>query len=371
MLNAPIGVVSTDVVGARMQLSGGSYTKWPDVQQFYATLVQSISAQPGVEAVGAGTALPLDAAWATRLPFRVEGSAAPPIDNPVAQHVSVMPGYFETFRVRPTAGRLFAFSDTSDTEPVIVVNQTFARRVFPGEDAVGKRIVSTATRIGPLGFNLAGTVPFRIVGVVSDIQHAALGRPPEAVIYHTSRQFPYRPMHLVARGPDRAVVTAALRNALRALDPSLPLSQVRTMDERVLAAAAAPRLLMSVLSAFAVVTAALAAIGVYGLLACVVNDRRRELAIRLALGAKPSALATRITAHGLLLAGAGVFAGLVITQLLFAALLRDVLFQTRANDPVAMIAAGVLLLAAAAVACAAPARRAASVEPLEGLRLEG
>src|SRR5207244_2799925 len=118
-------------------------------------------------------------------------------------------GYFETFRVPLIAGRFFASTDTVTTEPVIIVNQTFATRVFHGEDAVGKRIVSTARNIGPLGVNLPGPVPFRIIGVVGDVQHTPIGRPAEPVIYHTARQFPFRPMHIVVRGPDAAAVAAA------------------------------------------------------------------------------------------------------------------------------------------------------------------
>ncbi len=369
MLRAPIGVVSSDVVVARLQLSGGSYAKWEDVQQFYTTLLDEIRSQPGIEAAGAATALPLDAGWATRLPFAVEGEPVASVDAPVAQHVSVSPGYFEAFRVPLISGRLFSDHDTKDTEPVILINQTLARRMFAGVDPVGRRIVSTATNIGPLGRNLAGRVPFRIIGIVGDVQHTPLGRAAEAVIYHTHRQFPFRPMNLVARGIDARTVAVAFKTALRRVDASLPLSSVRTMDERVLDAAAAPRMLMFVLTAFAAITAILAAIGVYGLLACVVNDRRQEIAIRLALGARPRSLAAVVTTQGLALTGVGITAGIVAAQLA-GTLLQDLLFQTKTSDPAALTAAAGVLLLAAAVACAFPAWRAARVEPLEGLRAD-
>jgi ABC-type antimicrobial peptide transport system permease subunit len=217
--------------------------------------------------------------------------------------------------------------------------------------------------------NSIGRGPFRIVGVVADIHQAPLAQSGEPVIYHTVRQFPYRPMTLVARGTDAAAVAAAMRAALRTLDPTLPLSSVKTMDERFRARAAAPRLLMFVLVAFAALTGTLAAIGVYGLLACVVNDRRRELAIRLALGAQPGALARLVTMQGLGLAAGGVVVGLAVAQL-SRGLLQAVLFETRTTDAVSAIAAAGLLLLAAAVACFAPARRAARVAPMEGLRGE-
>jgi hypothetical protein len=309
--------------------------------------------------------LPLDPGW--RIAFRVEGRAEQPGDYSVAQHICVSSGYLEAIGASMAAGRPFAATDRADTEPVVLVNQSFARRVFPGEDAVGRRLVSTVTNIGPLGMNVIGRGPFRIVGVVADIHQAPLGQSGEPVIYHTIRQFPYRPMTLAARGPDAAAVTAGMRSALRSLDATLPLGNVQTMTERLRALTAAPRLLMFVLTGFAVLTGVLAAIGVYGLLACLVNDRRRELAIRLALGAQPRALARLVTAQGLGLAAAGIVAGLIAAQF-SRGLLQAVLYETRTTDVPAAAVTAALLLLAAAIACLAPARRAARVAPVDGLR---
>jgi predicted permease len=350
-----------------MQLPFDGYPTWPKVDEMYHRLLESIRVQPGVQSAGAGSALPLDPGW--RMPFQIEGRAAQAGDYSVAQHVCITSGYLETMGATIVAGRSFTADDRIDTEAVVIVNQTFARRVFPGEDAVGRRIISTARNIGPLGLNARGAGPFRIVGVVADVHQAPLAQAAEPVIYHTLRQFPYRPMTLVARGADHASVAAAMRTALRSLGPTLPLSNVTTVDERFRARAAAPRLLMFVLMAFAALTATLAAIGVYGLLACVVNDRRRELAIRLALGAQPGALARLVTMHGLALAAGGIAAGLVVAQL-SRNLLQAVLFHTRTTDAVSILAAAGLLLGAAGLACLAPARRAARVAPVEGLRGE-
>ena len=264
-------------------------------------------------------------------------------------------------------GRHLQDSDSTTSEPVVVVNQTFARRTFPGEDAVGRRIVTTAQQIGPLGRNLAGTVPFRIVGVVADVHQAPIGRRGEPVIYHTLRQFPFRAMTIAGRGPDAATVVAGVRTAVRGLDGSLALGTVRTMNERFVGATAAPRLLTGVLVAFAVLTAILAAIGIYGLLAWTVNDRRRELAIRLALGAQPAALARLVTTQGLLLALLGVVLGLAVAQVA-RGLLQDVLFETRPTDMLALTAAAGVLVLAAATACLAPALRATRVNPTEGMK---
>jgi putative ABC transport system permease protein len=372
MMQAPTGVATESVVTATMQLEGSAYAQWPKVDQFYATVLDSFGRQPGIDSVGLATALPLEPGW--RLPFGVDGRPAGRAeDAPISQNVTAGPGYFETFKSRLAAGRFFTAADTSTTTPVVIVNETLARQVFPGENAVGKRILSTAQQIGPLGRNLMfasreiRTVPFEIIGVVADIHQAPIGQPAEPVIYYTHRQFPFRAMTVIARGRDTATVVSGLRNALRALDASQPLSNVRTMDDRLVNATAAPRLLTAVLTTFAVLTGLLAAVGVYGLLAWTVNDRRRELAIRLALGAQPGALARLVTGQGLILAAVGVAIGLAGAQLA-GGVLKAVLFQTRMTDVTAMAGAATLLLAAAGIACLAPARRAARVEPVEGLK---
>jgi putative ABC transport system permease protein len=372
MMHAPTGVDTDGVVTATLQLESRAYGDWPKVEHFYSALLDAVRRQPGIEAAGAANAITLEPGW--RVPFLVDGRPAPrPDDMPIAQHVSAGDGYFEAFRARLLKGRLFTPADTSDVEGVVVVNDTFAKRVFPGEDPLGKRIVSQAQQIGPLGRNLkfasreVRRVPFQIVGVVADVHQAPIGQASEPVIYHTPRQFPFRAMTIVARGSDTAAVVSGLRSAVGSLDPSLPLSNVRTMDERMVTATAAPRLLTAVLTTFAVLTGLLAAIGVYGLLAWTVNERRRELAIRLALGAQPGALARLVTQHGLTLALIGVVTGLAGAQLA-QGVLRAVLFQTHTTDVAAMAAAAGLLMLAAVLACLAPARRAARVAPAEGLR---
>jgi putative ABC transport system permease protein len=369
MMQAPTGVNPSGVVTATLQLSGTAYRDWTQVEQFYTTLLDAVRRQPGVEAAGLANAIALEPGW--RVPFGVEGR--PPVraeEAPIAQYVSVSSGYFETFNVRLLGGRFFTDADAVSSEPVIVVNETFARRVFPGEDAVGRRIATAAQQIGPLGRNLKGlTEPFRIVGVVADVQQAPIGQAAEPVIYHAHRQFPFRATTLVARGADAATIVSGMRSAVRGLDPSLPIANVRTMDERLVVATAAPRLLTAVLMTFAALTGLLAAVGVYGLLAWTVTERRRELAIRLALGAQPGALARLVTVNGLVLAAIGIVLGLGGAQLA-RGVLKSVLFETQTTDLVSMAGAAALLLVAAAAACLAPARRAARVAPGEGLRGE-
>ena len=372
MMMSPTGVTAEGVVTATLQIEGGAYAQWPKVPQFYASMLETLRAQPGIDAAGAANAVALETGW--RIPYEVDGRPMPRADDrPIAQHVTVSDGYFEVVGARLLQGRFFSTTDTASSEGVVIVNETLARQMFPGEDPVGRRkLVSLAGQVGPLGRNLmlaAGTHrrPFRIIGVVADVQQAPIGQAAEPVLYHTQRQFPFRAMTIVARGGDTAAVVSAMRSALRSVDPALPLSNVRTMEERIVNATAGPRLLTAVLTTFAVLTGLLAAIGVYGLLAWTVNERRRELAIRLALGAQPGSLARLVARQGLLLAVAGVLAGLASAQL-GGRVLQAVLFQTHTMDIAAAIGTAALLLVAAALACLAPARRAARVAPSEGLR---
>src|SRR5262249_39940658 len=173
MLNASTGVRPAGVVTGTMQLTATGYPTWPKVDQSYETLLTSLRSQPGVAAAGAVSMLPLDSGW--RLPFQIEGRAAQPTDYSVSQHVCISSGYLEAVGAGLVAGRTSPSDDRADTEPVVVVNQSFARRVFPGEDALDHRIVSTARYIGPLGYNVVGRGPFRIVGVIADIHQEPLG----------------------------------------------------------------------------------------------------------------------------------------------------------------------------------------------------
>jgi predicted permease len=366
MMESPTGVVAANVLTTNVQVTGAAARDWPGVDQFYASLLEAISRQPGVEAAGFTNALPLEVGW--RVPFGIVGTIAPSHDEQVqAQIVSASAGYFEAMGARLISGRLFDSRDTSTGEPVMVINETMAAKYFANADPIGKQINSMAQGIGPLGRNLAGRVPHRVIGVVADVQQSPIGRPAEPVIYHSSRQFPFSAMSIALRGPDAAALAQAARAAIKEINPSLALGDMRTMDERLKRASAEPRLLMFVLTAFAALTGLLAAIGVYGLLAWVVNERRRELAIRLALGAKPSGLARTVTLQGLTLALIGVALGLAGAQA-FGGILQDVLFQTQTSDPGSTVAAGALLVMAALAACAAPAWKAARVQPIEGLK---
>ena len=357
--------------GGDTSAENSRYPDWTNVAQCYSAVLDALRMQPGIEAAGFSTAPVLEPGW--RIPIGIEGRPAPrPEEAPIVQHVTVSTGYFETFQVRLLSGRFFQDSDTATAEPVILVNESLAKRLFPTENALGRRIISTAHNIGPLGHNLmfvtgnVHAVPFRIIGIVADIQQAPIGQPAEPAIYHSHRQFPFRAVTLVARGQDTGTVVSGIRQALHSVDPALALGDVRTMNDRLMMATAAPRLLTAVLTTFAVLTGLLAA---SASMACWLDGQRTAARAGDPARARRAARRCCPAGHvqGLILAGGGVLLGLGVAQLA-GRLLQQVLFETRTTDVVAMTGAAALLLTAALLACVAPALRAARVAPTEGMR---
>ena len=270
------------------------------------------------------------------------------------------------------------FRSTPTSEPVVIVNEEFARRHFAGQSAVGQELVTWASQIGPLGRNLMWAVKpdgsrvqprLRIVGVVANIQNVALGLPVEPAVFYPARQFPFSAVTVAIAARDTATAEAALRMALKAVSPSTPVGTIQTWGDRFKAHTAEPRLLMSTLTAFGALAALLAAVGVYGLFSWSVAMRRRELAIRLTLGARPSSVAGAVIRHCAVLAGAGLIAGLLVVRLADSAL-ATVLFGVKPSDTASMLSAALLLLGAALLASLVPAWRATQVNPADGLRAE-
>ena len=372
MMEAPTGVVSDGVVTATIQLEVAKYPQWQDVEQFYSHAARNCAAST----------------WHRGRRHRQRDSTRDRVAHAVCSRrpAAGAPGRSSHRSARDDQQRILRdFPRSTRRGPILRGHRQGHHRTGRGHqrndgapdflrgEPADRRIVSTAQQIGPLGRNLFFTsrdvrsVSYRIVGVVSDVHQAPIGQAAEPVIYHPQRQFPFRSMTIVARGQSTSAVTSGLRQAMRSIDPAVPLSNVQTMSDRLVSATAAPRLLMAVLSTFAILTGLLAAIGVYGLMAWTVNERRRELAIRLALGAQPASLARLVTSHGLGLAAAGVIIGLTAAQLA-RGLLQTVLFRTSTTDAASIAGAAGLLILAAAVACFAPARRAARVAPIEGLK---
>jgi predicted permease len=378
MTTVPLGVGNGDVVTTSVQLSGLAYPDWTNVSVSYQAILDELRRQPGVRAAGAANFLPLDAGW--RIPFGIEGELPDQAaDLPQAQFHSVSDGYFEAIGATLASGRFFNSFDRPGSTGAVVVNRTFADRFLRTARAGQPVLLTSASGIGPLGASLMPREPipfggqpvrvgrFDIVGIVDDVRNVPLGQPVEPAVYFAAQQFPFRSMFVAIDAPDAPTAVSALRNALRTAAPGVPLTEAQTWNDLFRRRTGEPRLLMTVLVFFGALAAILAAMGIYGLFSWMVTLRRRELAIRLTLGARPAAIGARVLRQGLVLVVLGFAAGWVLVRLADAAL-AQVLFEVRANDPVALVGAALLLLASAALACLPPALRAMRVDPVEGLR---
>jgi predicted permease len=353
------------------------------VAQFYAQLADELRRQPGVVDVGTSNFLPLEAGW--RIAFRIPGQPAGPGEAPVAQYHTVDEGWDGALGVPLLAGRTFAETDGANAPGVVVVNEALVKRHWPNDDVIGRKVTVVANGMGPLGRRLVEAATpeadFEIIGVVGNVRNAsatsrgivagsggALQAATEPAIYFTQRQFPFRNMNIYVRGTgSTGELLSTMRDAVRRLDPGLPLANTQTM-ERVLAAPAdPPRLVMSILFAFAVLALILAAIGIYGVLSYTVLSRRREIGIRMALGARPGEMLAMVVRQGAWLGVAGGLIGVAGT-VLASRMLSSLLFGVSATDPVVL--GGVFTVAAlvAVMACLIPGRRAASLQPGTTLR---
>lgn len=369
LLREDPGVDPTRVATVNLQLTASAYREWPRVAQFYADLLTQVRQQPGIDAAGASNVLPLTNGW--RWGFGIEGQPPPaPGSEPQLQIQTVDEGYFETLGVPLRAGRGFTNHDTESTRSVIVINETLARQYWGNDSPIGRRLVIVSDAVGPLARRLTKEREHEIIGVVADIKNTALQSPPEPAAYFTQRQYPFRSMHVVIKGGgEPRQLAAILREQVRKLDTNLPLADVHTMESILSETVSQPRLLMYLMSAFSILALVLAAVGLYGVLSHIVSQRRQEIAVRMALGAGRGDVIWLVVRQGLMLAVAGAAIGLV-AAVLSGRVLQTVLFGVSPLDPQTLAGVVVLIMAVALIACAMPARRAASVDPLSALRSE-
>jgi putative ABC transport system permease protein len=369
LLRESTGVDPTSVITADIQLPNAGYREWPRVDLFYSRLTQALRERPEVAAAGAGNFLPLEVGW--RFPLRVAGAAPPPPgENPTAQYHSVDEGYFSALRIPLVRGRTFAATDLAASTPVVVVNETLARELWPGEDAVGKRLAVTARGVGPLGFRLTEAPEHEIVGVVRDLKNTSRNPAADPAIYFAERQFPFRRMHLVVRGRgDAARLAALVREEVRRIDAAIPLGDVKSMDRVLAESVDPPRFVMLLMGVFAGLALTLAAVGIYGILTYAVTHRRREIGIRLALGAQPGTVLRMIVREGLVLAVTGCLIG-VGGAYLAGKSLGGFLYGVTPWDPPTLAGVVAIVIAIAAAACLVPGRRASREDPAGALRTD-
>ncbi len=358
LLRVPLGFNSKNVLTLNLTMAGGKYSDVRVVRDTYRELWDRLERLPGVTAAGGVSVIPLGAVWSWG-PITVENRVPPSGENFINADQRIMGGrYFEAMEIPLRRGRLFDDHDTTDSPRVIVVDEYMAAHLWPGQDPIGKRVRSGG---------IDGTSPWlTVVGVVGRIKQYTLDADSRIAFYFPEAQATQREINVVVRGN---VDASAVKSVIRSLDPDLPLYDVRTMEQRVDASLATRRFSTTLLGLFAAVALILATIGVYGVMACLVNQGTRELGIRIALGATKNGIVGLVVRRGLILALTGVAVGLAGTFAL-SRLLSGFLFGVRATDPLTFAAIAALLMAVAAVASLIPACRAARIDPMEALRSE-
>jgi putative ABC transport system permease protein len=278
-------------------------------------------------------------------------------EEPQADFRMVTPGYFRTMMIPLVSGRTFTEHDGPASTPVIIINETMARQMFAGENPIGQRL------------QLYGRAR-EIIGVVGSVRHHGFNREPRPEMILPSRQFQLGGMTLVARSTlEPAALGTAIAREVHAIDPELPLSRVRTLDEYLSNSVAQPRFTTLLLMSFAIVAMLLALVGVYGVMSYAVSQRTREIGVRIALGADRGDVVWMVVGHGMALAGIGIAAGLAGAAA-GTRLMVDLLFGVTATDPVTFAMAALALGAASFIAAYIPAWRASRVAPAAALRTE-
>ena len=353
-------------------LPARAYRDAASVRGFYTRLVDDVSQVPGVSAVGASTELPLGVRERRAFTLEQESPATRDLPHSVA-HECVTGRYFEAVGIPLKRGRYFTASDAQQSEPVAIINETFARRFWGTADPVGQRIAwgNTASH-GPW---------MRIVGVVGDVKQGALNTETVPHTYTPWLQVSdammadnivamMRSLRIAVRGEvEPGALARTVRARIRAIDPALPVTSVQTMKEIVSRSAAVPQFNALLVSLFAALALLLAAIGVGGMLATSISRRLPELGVRMALGAQRRTLVAMVIRHGMVLAAAGLAVGLPSAWLL-SRVLSSLLFEISPRDPITFATVAAVLSVVALVACAIPAWRVTRVDPISVLRME-
>ncbi len=339
------------------------YLLVPKRAAFFREVLQRLSSLPGVEeaSIGGGGSMPLLHSR-NAFAFTIEGRPADSQRAPVAEFAPVSPAHFRALQIPILSGRDFTDADDDKAMPVAIVDQSLARRYWPGESPVGKRLKA--------GILQSSNAWLTIVGVVGDVKSDSLEAPEPAHIYLSLFQSPsYNTVAYLRTGGDPGTLGEAIRREVEAADPNVTAYTVRTMDDVVARSMAERRFALQILGFFAGVALLLAAIGIYGVMACTFSRRTHELGIRMALGAQPGDILRMALTEGMALVAVGLGSGLV-GALILTRFLSTMLFGVAADDPVTFVAIPALLAAVGMLACYIPARRATQVDPLVALREE-
>jgi putative ABC transport system permease protein len=365
LTNADPGFDPSSVLTVRLVLPSSKYNA-TQALRFYRLGLEHIARLPGVQSATVGTCLPGNCFM--QASFDREGSTRDEAELPVSPYAAVGAEYFELLRTPLLRGRFFSDADNENTPLVAIVSDALAARYFPGEDPIGRSIVVHR----PVRFqNTQETVRLEIVGVVGNVKSSDLAADPRVMIYVPHSQNPFsRAVWFAARvAGNPASLASAVRAGFMAIDKEQPVEQVGSLDQMRATQFAQPRFQTVLMGSFALLALLLAVVGIYGVNAYAVAQRRSELGLRMALGATRGAVLRQVIGQGMLPTGIGIMVG-VAGSIAMSSLLRSVLVGTGRLDPMAFAGAALVLAAAAVLAGYLPARRATRIDPAIILRLE-
>lgn len=357
-----LGLQIENILTAGVSLPKTKYKTNGEIARFHTAVLERISAAPGVQSAGLISLLPVQS-WGFNGDLEIEGQKTPELSstNRYVEYRAVSPGYFGAFGVPVRKGRSLDERDQAQTAPSIMINETTARIYSPGQDPIGKTAIVDGSK-------------FTIVGVAADVKQAGLTQAARPEIYWTYQQTPYDGLisnvSLVVRAKgDSTALAGVVRSAVLAVDPAQPIHQVKTMEQVVADSVSDRRLNTILLSLFAGVALALALVGVYSVMSYLVIQNTREIGVRIALGARRADVLRMVVGRGFKLTLIGTTLG-VAASIGLTRLMTTFLYGVAATDLVSFIAAPLILITVALLACFIPAWRASKVDPIIALRYE-
>ncbi|MFL6277888.1 MAG: ABC transporter permease [Blastocatellia bacterium] len=359
VLDVKPGFDSANLLTANLSLPGKKYEKQSQINAFCKQVIERLEALPGVEAVGIANDIPLLGDDTSTYPTTEGREATRDEDRFLIGQHAVSTGYFKALGIGLLSGREFGATDAADAPPVVIINETAARKLWPGEDPLGKHL-----RLGN-----EKSPWLQVIGVVSDVKHNGLEAEPSLEAYAPFAQMAYPYLSIMLRAPNASSFAAAIRQEVQAVDNDQPVHDVMMMEQLVSRSVAPRRLSMALFALFGGVAMLLAGIGIYGVMSYAVTQRTHEIGVRMALGAKRRDVLRLVVGQGMRLAFVGVTVGL-ITALAATRLMKSLLFAVSATDVMTFVAVAIVLILVALVACFVPALRATRVDPMVALRYE-
>jgi predicted permease len=356
------GFEANEAVWMQLRVPGSEYETPESRHAFFTELLSRLRALPGVEAVGGSENMPMggNSSGTYASPEGLQLGAGE--DPPDVSFDRATDGFFEALGTRVLRGRSFEAADDLGGEPVAIVNESLASTFWPGADALGRR-VKLDRPDGPGAW-------IRVVGVVADLHQRGLGEAAEPMLYIPWRQAPRIGLAFIVRSRnDAGSLLSAMKEQVWAVDPTLPIGSYGTLDDHVSASIVGPRFYTLLLTAFAALALVLAFIGLYGTIAYTVEQRTREIGVRMALGARPGDVVRLMIGRGMVPAGIGLVAGIAIA-IMSPSLLGSFVFGITPRDPATFALTSLALAGSALLACWLPARRASRLDPAQTLRID-